>query len=620
MVLQWGCLSTEPDEESSMNRNRLATMLFLLAASAALVAQATPDFNLTIIHVNDTHSKFEPAQTKLTLDLDDQLKAKPVYVELGGYAQAADVINKLRGKDPNTVFLHAGDFVQGSLYFTKYEGVADLLYWNRMKPTAATLGNHEFDKGVPFLLNTWLGQTRFPLVTSNVDFSQDPDLKFLQRKPYVVKEVGGQKIGFIGATTSETPFISKPGPTITFSNPIVAVQKAVDELTQQGVNKVILISHLGYDVDQALAAQTRGVDVIIGGHSHTLLGDWKNVGLGAKNPYPTVVKDLDGNTVLIAQAWEWAKVIGDLKVDFDPGGKVISWAGAPVAVVGDAWFRIYDLPDARGELMRVQFVKGAAGIEVKEYDGKSYVPVPDELKALYLSDFAKLETDLAKQTNLAMTPGDPGTKAFMAEFQAGVKEMQATVAAQVGVDLKRALNTGPGPIVADAMRAKTGAQIALSNAGGIRTDLVQGPLTVAQVYEVIPFGNTLVLLNMKGADVVKALEDGVDFGLSKYGQEFPANPLLYVSGIQFDVDPAKPSGSRVSKPMVQEGATYKALDPAATYSVVVNNFMAAGGDLYNTLKATPNQADTGYIDAEALLEFVKGKTLKNEEPRIHLVN
>ena len=600
----------------SMSMTRAIT--FLLAGAFSLGAQTVPGYTLTILHVNDTHSKFEPAQTKLTLDLDDQLKGKAVYVELGGYPQAGDVINRLRAKEPNPILVHAGDFVQGSLYFTKYGGDADLLFWNKVKPTVATLGNHEFDKGVPFLLNHLLGQTKFPIVTANVDFSKETELSGIAPAPYVIRTINNQQLGFVGATTSETPFISDPGKNITFSTPILAVQKAVNELTQKGVNKIILVSHLGYDVDQALAAQTRGVDIIVGGHSHTLLGDWNGVGLGAKHPYPTVVKDLAGDTVLIAQAWEWAKVVGDLKVDFNAQGNVVSWVGAPVAVVGSSWFRVYDLPNPKGELKRVQFVKGAS-VDVKEYDGKGYVAVDDELKAFYLKDFAKLEAALAKQPSLALTSGDPGLKALVAGFAAGVKELQAMVAAQVGEDLKRGLNQGPGPIIADAMRAKTGAQIALSNTGGIRTDLVQGPLTVAQVYEVIPFGNTLVTMPMKGADVVKAIEDGIDFSLSKLGKELPANPLIYVSGITFAVDLAQPNGSRVSQAAVLEGKAYKALDPAGTYSVVVNNFMATGGDLYNTLKATPGQIDTGFVDAEALLDYVKGMTLKNAEARINVV-
>jgi 5'-nucleotidase / UDP-sugar diphosphatase len=599
-----------------MPNPRLSLTVLACLLTGGLAAQ---DFTLTILHVNDTHSKFEPSQAKLTLDLDEQLKAKPVYVELGGFPQAADVINRLRAKEPNPVLVHAGDFVQGSLYFTKYNGVADLLFWNRMKPTAATLGNHEFDKGVPFLLNTWLGQTRFSLVDATVDFSGDPDLAGIAPRPFVVKDVGGQKIGFVGATTPETPFISKPGPTIAFQDPAGPVQKAVDELTRQGVDKIILVSHLGYQADLDLAARTAGIDVIVGGHSHTLLGDWKAVGLGAKHPYPTVAKDKAGDTTLVVQAWEWAKVVGDLKVTFDAGGKVTAWAGAPVAVVGGSWFRIYDLPDPKGEAKRVQFVKGESGVEVKEYDGKAYVAVADGLKAHYLAAYAKLDGALARQPNLVRSAGDPGVNGMLAEFKAGVRELQGTVAAQVGEDMKRTLNQGPGPVIADGMRAKTGAQIAITNAGGIRTDLVQGPLTVAQVYEVIPFGDTLVLLKMKGAEVVSALEDGVDFGLQRDAKASPGSPLVYVSGITFDVDPAKPKGSRVANAKVQDGAATRPLDAAATYTVVVGSFIANGGDLNATLKAMPGKMDTGMVDAEALLDYVKGKTLRNAEARIHVL-
>jgi 5'-nucleotidase len=142
---------------------------------------------------------------------------------------------------------------------------------------------------------------------------------------------------------------------------------------------------------------------------------------------------------------------------------------------------------------------------------------------------------------------------------------------------------------------------------------------VAQVYEVIPFGDTLVLLKMKGADVVNALEDGVEFSLKRDGKASPNAPLVYVSGIAFDLDPAKPKGGRVLNARVLEGAAAKALDPEATYSVVVGSFIANGGDLNATLKAAHGKMDTGMVDAEALLDYVKDKTLKNPEPRIHLI-
>jgi len=594
-----------------------AAVLSLLLCLSRAGAQSAPDFTATFIHVNDTHSRFEPAQTRLKLDLGAGLGEKQVYVELGGFPQAADVINRLRARAVNPVLIHSGDFFQGSLYFTKYEGEADLAFWDKMGLTAATLGNHEFDKGPSLLAKHILGRSAFPVVVSNVDFSRETVLGGFAPKPYIIKDLGKQRIGFVGAVTEETAFISSPGKNMIFGDPVRAVQKAVDELTGKGVNKIVLISHLGYDADRVLAARTTGVDVIIGAHSHTLLGDWTTLGLSAGGRYPTVLKNGDGDTVLVVQAWEWAKVIGDLKVDFDAAGKIVSWAGTPAAVVGDSWFRVYDLPDQKGELKRVQFVRSASGVDVGEYDGKGYAPVSGDLEKLYMNDYAALESALAAQPALAVTAGDPGMRMLVAGYQAGIKELQTTVAAQVGEDMRRGLNSGMGPIVADAMRAKTGARIALYNAGGIRSDLAQGPLTVAQVYEVIPFGNTLVVAKMKGSDVIRAIEDGVEFGFAKRNKEFSGSPLLYVSGVKFDLNYSKPDGSRLSNVLVLEGDAYKAIDLSAVYTVVMNSFMAAGGDLFNTLKAAPGKIDTGYIDAEALLEYVKGKTLKNAEPRIN---
>ncbi len=594
---------------------------FLAALGICVIsAQAAPVFNLDIIHVNDTHSHFDPAQTKLTLDLDDQMKAKAVYVEMGGFAQAADVIKQLRSTKKHPLVLHGGDFFQGSLYFTKFEGEADIALWNLVGLDAATLGNHEFDKGVPLIKDRLLGAAKFPIVSANVDFSKEPALKGIAPKPFVIKRIGGTKVGIIGATTLETPNISSPGKNITFHDPVGPVQKAVQDLTRRGVNKIVLVSHLGYQADLDLATKVSGVDVIVGGHSHTLLGNWKAEGLGAAGAYPTTVKDKTGNTVVVVQAWEWAKMVGDLQVSFDTKGHVTSFQDAPVAVVGTNWFRIYDVPNTAGELKRVQFLRGDGGVEVKEYDGKTYVPVSDETKNTYLVTFAKLEKALGARKEIALTAGDPQAKTLIAKYSAGVKEMQQQVAAQVGTDLKRGLNMGPGPIIADSMRAKTGTQIAISNSGGIRTDLLQGPLTVAQVYEVIPFGNTLVILKAKGSEVVKTLEDGCDFSWNKSGHDFPANPLLYVSGLTFAANMANEKGNRISEVQVlQADGGYQPIQPDDTYTIAVNNFMATGGDLYATLKNIPNQTDTGFIDAEALLEYVKGKTLEATEERIRIV-
>jgi len=598
-------------------RTLLAAAVFLPAGAEGAGVRPAPDFTLSVIHVNDTHSRFEPSRTKLFVDLEGRLKGTTVYAELGGFPQVAEVINRLRAREPNPVLVHAGDLVQGSIYFSKYGGEADMRFWNQVKPDLATFGNHEFDRGADFLANMVLRKTTFPFVSSNVDFSGEPALAGIAPAPWIIKEFGKQRVGFTGATLTDTPFISGPGKKIVFNDPVLRVQKAADALTRKGINKIVLLSHLGYEADKALAAKTTGIDVIVGGHTHTLLGDWSSVGLPTAGPYPTAVKNKMGDTVLIVHAWAWGRIVGDLKVDFDPAGKIISWDGAPVAVVDSRWFRIYDVPDPAGAPKRLELVRNG-GVEIKEYNGKELVAVGVGLKDFYLKYFAELEAALAGNPAIALTAGDPAANALAAEFAEGVREMRDLVATRAGEGLERGRNTGPGPLIADSMRAKTGAGIAISNLGTVRADLPPGPLTVAQLYEVLPFGDTLVLVKIKGADVMKIIEDGIDRSLQVYGENFSANPLIYVSGLKFDVDVKKTKGGRLSGVRVPEGAGYGAIDPAATYTVVVNSFIAEGGDLNDTLKNIPGKIDTGYIDVEVFLDFVKDKTLENQEPRIGL--
>jgi 5'-nucleotidase len=431
--------------------------------------------------------------------------------------------------------------------------------------------------------------------------------------------VGKEKVGIIGETTIETPYISSPDKALVFIDPALAAQKAVDALTKAGVDKIVLLSHLGYDEDLKLAAKVSGIDVIVGGHSHTLLGNFKADGLAPMGDYPTSVKDASGGTTLVVQSWEWAKVIGDLAVDFDAKGKVVGFKDKSELVAGSDFIQAYDMPDPAGALARVRWQWSGYGLAVTVYDGKNWVDAPKDALAYWVKLYGKVSAAIAAHPEIRLVAGDPKAWDLVRGYALGVQDLQRTVVAKVGEDLKRSFNAGPGPIVADSMRAYTGVQIGMTNVGGVRIDLLAGPLTTAKVYEVIPFGNTLVTLKATGAQVVKAFEDGVDFGLSKYG-DFPANPLLYVSGATLSVTPANPKGSRVSgvKVLAPDG-TWSPIDPSATYTMVVNNFMAAGGDKYDTLASISDKKDTGYIDAEAFFAYVKDKTLANAEERIKLL-
>jgi 5'-nucleotidase len=475
---------------------------------------------LTILHVGDTHSKMEPTQVRLTLDISEGLRGKAVYVEQGGFPNLMSAVELLRRRAPNVLFLHSGDMFQGTLYFTQFQGAADTEFWNLMKLDVATLGNHEFDKGPPVLLANLLEKARFTIVSANLDIAAEPRLRTVKMLPYTVRRLEGQEVGIIGLTTVETPFISSPGSNIRFNDAALSVQRAADELSARGIDKLILLSHQGYSEDLRLAAAVSGIDLIVGGHSHTLLGDFSAIGVGSAGPYPTLARDKDGATVLVVHANEWGKFLGNLRLEFDAGGVVRSWAASPKAVVGRQWFRVYDLPNLAGEPKRVQFSEASGATAIAEYDGQAYTPVGAGPQAeAYRQMHAALLDRLEKEPAVVLVDPHPEGAALLAVYAEGVNQLKGQIIAQAGEDLVRRLNSGTGPIIADGMAWKAGAQVALNNPGGVRININQGPISVATVYELLPFANTLVTLPLKGAELVKVIEDGADYQLSRYGTD-----------------------------------------------------------------------------------------------------
>jgi len=579
---------------------------------------ATP-LSLSIFHVNDTHAKLESSLTEFRVDISPELKAKRTFVELGGFARLWAAVEALRAEKPNSFFLHAGDVFQGTLYFTEFKGKADEDFLNAMGLDAMVIGNHEFDKG-PSVLADFIKDAKFPVLACNVDLSAEPSLKD-SIKPYVIKDVAGAKVAIVGIANPDTPDISSPGPTVKFLDPVSSLEKAVKELEAKGINKIVVLSHGGYELDQDLSSKVNGVDVIVGGHSHYVLGPVADLGLKSQGDYPTVVKSPAGDPVLVVTSWNWANMIGVLDVDFDKDGKITSFNGSSKLLAGLDKFRIYDLPDGDGKLKRVEFVRTADGTySAKEYDGKAYKVVPSE-KALenYMTAFNALVSRFKDDSRfLFMDPKKEGVEK-LAKYSPALDALKAKIATKAEDALKRGNNTGPGPIIADSMIWKTGADIAIMNPGGVRVDLDSGDISVAKVYELQPFANTLVTLDVSGEEVQKILEDMTDFAINKYAKD-PETAYVYVSGLKLTLLVNNAKGSRVTDVMVKaKDGSWQPLDPKGTYKLVVNNFIADGGDKNVTLGAIPKarKYDTGYVDSEAMLDYVFGKTLKEtKEERV----
>ncbi|SMX37890.1 bifunctional metallophosphatase/5'-nucleotidase [Maliponia aquimaris] len=287
------------------------------AAALALVAgSAAADYSLTILHTNDFHARFEPISK---YDSGCSAEDNTAGECFGGSARLITAINAAKARTNNHILVDGGDQFQGTLFYTYYKGKLAAEMMNLMGYDGMTVGNHEFDDG-PEVLRGFMDAVEFPVLMSNADVSGEPLLAGVLQKSTVI-ERGGEKLGLIGLTPQDTDELASPGDNIVFTDPSEAVQAEVDKLTEMGVNKIIVLSHSGYGVDQRVAENTTGVDVIVGGHSNTLLGDMD----GAAGPYPTVV-----NGVQIVQAYAYGKFLGELNVTFNDAGEVISATGAPI--------------------------------------------------------------------------------------------------------------------------------------------------------------------------------------------------------------------------------------------------------------------------------------------------
>lgn len=297
---------------------RTLTSCAALALSAGIAAA---DFNLTILHTNDFHSRFEPiSRFDSGCSEADNLEGKC----FGGTARLITAITEARARAENPLLVDGGDQFQGTLFYTYYKGKLAAEMMNHLGYDAMTVGNHEFDDG-PEVLRGFMDAVEFPVLMSNADVSQEPMLAGMVQKSTVL-EIGGEKIGLIGATPQDTDELASPGDNVIFTDPLHAIQAEVDRLTAMGVNKIVVLSHLGHKKDLEIAPQLKGVDVIVEGHSNTLLSNTVD---GAEGPYPMMI----GNTALVS-AYAYGKYLGELNVTFDDAGEIISATGEPIVMDG----------------------------------------------------------------------------------------------------------------------------------------------------------------------------------------------------------------------------------------------------------------------------------------------
>ncbi|MDL2313529.1 bifunctional metallophosphatase/5'-nucleotidase [Desulfovibrio sp. OttesenSCG-928-C14] len=509
----------------------LLAMLALVAACAQVQPPKAPlfpsaDFALSVLHTNDTHSMFGG-----TTDKGFACYAAMCDGGRGGYVRLDQAVRAIRKDNPNALFLEAGDIFQGTLFWTLHKERVPSALVDKMGYQAIIPGNHEFDDGWP----TWLRYVdalKTQVLAANVSFDPRPDSPAVDKvQPFTVIERDGRKIGVIGLVTETTPETSSPGSGVRFNDVQECLEDAVAKLTAQDVHIIIALVHLGLENEKRLARTVDGVDIFVGGHSHSLLS---NTDSRAEGPYPVVEKTPNGTPVLLVTASTGCAYLGKLDVGFDKQGVVTEWQGSPI-ILDQATLDSMDAPKPDTELVQL------------------------------INDFA--------------TP---------------VAEMMATIVGTInaegrdGLPLEepnvlecRRVECLSGNVVADALRVVPfpEAQITILNGGALRASLPGGAVTPGNVLGTLPFQNTPVMAKMPGSILLQALEHGV----SAYGEG--EGGFFQVSGLRYAFNPSNKPGKRITNvDVMNQKGQWRALNPKETYMVVTLDFIAKGGDGYAMFK------------------------------------
>lgn len=423
----------------SLRRTFFAVACTLVGFLASLNSFA---WDLTILHVNDVHSA--------AAGVNDR---GPVYDDtnaVGGLARVtafvADEKAKANVQGKAVLALDAGDFWQGTHFFRTGGMPWAREAMRRMPWDAVTLGNHEFDLGCKTLAE-YVKVLPFPVLAANLKKNPACPLSTIPLLSTVVKDLNGVKVGIIGLANDEGKDISKACPNTDFANRTKALERAAAELEKAGVTHIIAVTHVGYEADQALARAVPAIDVIVGGHTHSVLGDHPH----SEGPYPTVIAHDDGSKTLVVQACRSTRYLGRLTVSFDDAGHIVRFSGDLEELV----------PSLRRDEAMHEFV--VQSIEAIRADQERFVGVntstlPDGLDPCREGDCLS-----------GMTTAD----AFL------------------------------------AWGRSRGAVAAILNGGAVRAAMPIGPVTHADLLDIHPFGNRIQVADVSGAVLREALEHGL---------------------------------------------------------------------------------------------------------------
>lgn len=397
-----------------------------------------PGLELTLLHTNDTHSHLAGID-KYGNAAFEEAKSR------GGLGRIAHIIKTAKASNDNVLALDAGDQFQGTLYYSmnKWHVISEidaLMPW-----LLTTLGNHEFDEGCEELAK-FLKASKLPVLAANLRPEPGCPLAGANYQPHMVVQVRGVPVGIIGLANDEVKSLAKACPGTKFGDRVQTLQNEVSELQAKGVKHIIVVTHIGLPDDRELARKVDGVDVIVGGHTHSYLGPKPSDG-----PYPIVEKSPSGQPVLVVTAKRAAQYLGRLDVRFDKAGIPFSWQGQAV--------------------------------EPANADPSD--PTISSLIKKQTRSLDKYRKNIIGSHELDLADGMEACR--KGECLGGM------VAADAMLEFARPL----------------GVDIALFNGGGVRAAMPKGKISLGDILSIFPFADRCVTREYTGAQLLAALEHGV---------------------------------------------------------------------------------------------------------------
>ena len=507
----------------------LLLVLMLFGCVTSPIQQPDVEHQITILHTNDHHG--HPVAF-YDYPADGQ----------GGLPAQATLVKQIEAEKPDVLVLSAGDVNTGRPESNFFKAEPDIIAMNYIGYDALSMGNHEFDP-TPEIMQQQIAMSEFPWLCANV-VKEDTGEYIDNVEPYVIKEFDGFKVAIFGLMTSTTAKSGSPDNIrgYKFLDEVETAKALVPELKKQA-DIVVALVHVGIynDVNEGserIAAQVPGIALVVDGHSHTMVDE------------PIMVQNVEtGKMVPVVQARHWGLYMGRVDLSFLNG----------------------EVTDVDYELIPVN-VKYR---ETLEDGSRVFKFVGEEIK-----DDAELASIL---------------QPYVDKVDSVLSEIIGTATATFFNTNSRQAETAIGDLVADSMfwyADKQGLDVdfAFQNGGGVRTDIAEGEIQKQTIYEVLPFDNSVAVVELKGSTVIElfnATPEAVGHG---------AMPQVS-KGVSFTINTAS---GKVEDLMING----KGVDPNATYRIATNSYLAAGGDGYAMFTNNVDYYDTSLMQRDAFIEYV----------------